>query len=104
MNELFTVKDRFKITGRGIVLIPGISADEDPPAYTGQEIIIVSPDGKEKIETKIRSIEFVLLKDQNEEYAVPICLPEEIEKEIVQVGSKVYLKPSKDNKSLLVNA
>ncbi len=86
------------------MLIPGISADEDPPAYTGQEIIIVSPDGKDKIETEIRSIEFVLLKDQNEEYAVPVCLPEEIEKETVQIGSKVYLKPSKDNQSLLDNA
>ncbi|MBC2600530.1 hypothetical protein [Puniceicoccus vermicola] len=104
MNELFTVKDRFKITGRGIVLITGISADEDPPAYTGQKIIIVSPDGKEKIETEIRSIEFVLLKDQNEEYVVPICLPEEIEKETVQVGSKVYLKPTKNIPSHLDNA
>jgi len=46
-EALFEVKDRFEITNRGIVLIPGIPAEADPPVSVGDPVTLRTPEGKE---------------------------------------------------------
>ncbi len=43
MGVLFTVTDRFEITGRGVVLLPGIPSERRLPS----ELRIVRPDGSD---------------------------------------------------------
>jgi hypothetical protein len=76
---LFKVEDKFMITGRGLVLIPGIG---DKKAGTGDKIKIIRPDSS-VISAKIKGIAF----NQNRDISVGT----ELSKEDVPIGSEVWL-------------
>ena len=69
---LFKVAETFRITGRGLALIPDTKY---PYTATGSKIKLIHPD-KTVLETKIIGIAFVepcavLIKDESESAAIP---------------------------------
>lgn len=88
---LFTVKEIFSITGRGLVLMPGISDDSDYNIIkTGKQIRLVRPD-KSEIFTIITGIEWISIKGRYQE-SRPILIGKEItNKEDVPIGTEVWL-------------
>ena len=76
---LFIVEQVFFITGRGIVLLPGLGKN---PVRVGTPIRLVRPDGS-TLDTKIRGIGFNEFRD--------ILLGQEVQKEDVPVGTEVRL-------------
>ena len=51
MRCLFTVSDRFTVTGRGIVLLPGLKPVGDERFKVGDKIRLRRPDGQDLIVT-----------------------------------------------------
>ena len=82
---LFKVEERFMMTGRGLILVPGLG---DKTAKTGDKIRIIRPDNS-IIETVIKGIAFNSNRD--------ILIGGELTKEDVPVGSEVWL--SKNNET-----
>lgn len=76
---LFTVQDRFLVTGRGLILVPGIG---DKKANVGDSINILKPD-QTIIETTIRGIGFNEFRD--------ILVGKDLTKDDVPIGSEVWL-------------
>ena len=76
---LFKVQDKFLITGRGLILIPGLG---DKKATVGDPIKIIKPD-QTVIETTIRGIGFNEFRD--------ILVGKELTKDDVPIGSEVWL-------------
>lgn len=76
---LFKVQDRFLVTGRGLILIPGLG---DKNANTGDPIKIVKPD-QTIVETTIRGIGFNEFRD--------ILVGSDLTKDDVPIGSEVWL-------------
>lgn len=76
---LFKVQDRFMITGRGLILVPGLG---DKKASINDTIKIVRPDNS-IIETKIKGISFSLNRD--------ILVESNLTKDDVPIGSEVWL-------------
>ncbi|MEM7792141.1 MAG: hypothetical protein AAF546_12120 [Verrucomicrobiota bacterium] len=99
LKPIFEVKDCFKLTDRGTVLIPGIPAETKPPVRVGDSISLVTPE-KKVIEAKIKSLELVNYAHKPEEIAIPICLGKEVEREDIPKGTKVYLRESNENQDI----
>ena len=76
---LFKVQDKFLITGRGLILVPGLG---DKKATVGDPIKIIKPD-QTVIETTIRGIGFNEFRD--------ILVGKELTKDDVPIGSEVWL-------------
>jgi hypothetical protein len=76
---LFKVQDKFLITGRGLILVPGLG---DKNATVGDPIKIIKPD-LAVIETTIRGIGFNEFRD--------ILVGKELTKDDVPIGSEVWL-------------
>jgi translation elongation factor EF-Tu-like GTPase len=76
---LFTVEERFMITGRGLVLVPGLG---NKMAKIGDKIKIVRPD-QSTIEKIIQGISFNEFRD--------ILVDPGLTKEDVPIGSEVWL-------------
>jgi len=76
---LFKVQDRFLITGRGLILVPGLGGKK---ATVGDPIKIVKPD-QTIIETTIRGIGFNEFRD--------ILVGNDLTKNDVPIGSEVWL-------------
>ena len=76
---LFKVQDKFLITGRGLILVPGLG---DKKATVGDPIKIVTPD-QTVIETTIRGIGFNEFRD--------ILVGKDLTKDDVPIGSEVWL-------------
>jgi len=71
---LFKVEDHFMVTGRGLILVPGLG---DKKASVGDPILIIRPD-QTSIQTSIRGIgwnEFrdILVGSDITKDDVPIC-------------------------------
>ena len=75
---LFKVQDRFLVTGRGLILVPGFG---DKKATVGDPIKIVKPD-QTIIETTIRGIGFNEFHD--------ILVGKDLTKNDVPIGSEVW--------------
>lgn len=84
---LFKVEDTFQITGRGLVLVPGLGQNADR-VKVGMPIKLKKRDHTE-IATKILSIE-ILVTNSPVEFS-PIVLPKEIRKEDIPIGTEVWL-------------
>ncbi len=92
MIRLFTVVDRFQIEGRGCVLVPGLSCEPGAPVVDrGAHIRLRTPSGRE-LDTFIKDIEHIRYAKMPEKIAAPICLPSDITKEDVPVGTEVLLR------------
>lgn len=76
---LFTVQDRFLVTGRGLILVPGIG---DKKATVGDSIKILKPD-QTIIETTIRGIGFNEFRN--------ILVGKDLTKDDVPIGSEIWL-------------
>jgi hypothetical protein len=93
MNEgpLFTVEHAFQLADRGCVLAPGPSIEAGAvEVRAGDRIRLVLPAGS-AIETQIRSLEMIKRATRPDVLTAPILLPREITKEMVPVGTQVYL-------------
>ena len=91
MLHLFTVADRFQIDGRGCVLVPGLSCEPGAPIVArGARIRLRTPSGRE-FDTFIESIEHIRYAKMPEKITAPICLPRELTKNDVPVGTEVLL-------------
>lgn len=77
---LFIVEQTFMITGRGLILTPGLG---ERLVEAGSEIKLIRPD-KSILETTIRGIGFNFNHD--------ILIGAEIKKEDVPIGTEVWLK------------
>jgi hypothetical protein len=76
---LFKVQDRFLVTGRGLILVPGLG---DKKVTIGDPIKIVKPD-LTIVETTIRGIGFNEFRD--------ILVGNDLTKDDVPIGSEVWL-------------
>lgn len=76
---LFKVQDRFLVTGRGLILVPGLG---DKKVTIGDPIKIVKPD-QTIVETTIRGIGFNEFRD--------ILVGNDLTKDDVPIGSEVWL-------------
>jgi hypothetical protein len=76
---LFKVGERFIVTGRGLVLVPGLG---DKKATVGDSIKIIRPD-QTMIEATIKGIGFNQFRD--------IFVGTDLTKEDVPIGSEVWL-------------
>ncbi len=92
MEYLFTIADRFEITGRGCVLVPGIPESIKIPIRVKDRILIRLPSGIE-VTTYIAGLELINYGSRKRPVSIsaPILLPKEIKKEDITDGSEVYL-------------
>lgn len=79
--HLFTVENAFMITGRGLVLTPGLG-DNARHVHAGSRIKLVRPDGT-ALHTTIQSITFNDVHD--------VMIGPEVMKEDVPTGTEVWL-------------
>jgi hypothetical protein len=77
---LFKVEDRFVISDRGLVLLPGLK-DKVKSIKTGTEIKLIRPD-KSEIKTRITGITFEGTHD--------ILIPLTITKNDIPIGTEVW--------------
>jgi hypothetical protein len=84
-RRLFTVTDTFNVTGRGIVLAPGLMPIGDERFRIGDPILLRRPDGME-IATHIDGLE---LPHPNPKYEVLILI-KELVKDDVPIGTEVW--------------
>ena len=91
MRHLSTVEDRFEITGRGCVVVPGIPHDcpKDIAVRRGDTIELRKPDGT-SLRTRIYEIEFC--DGPGKRSDVAFLLPPEITKADVPVGTEIWLE------------
>ena len=82
---LFKVVERFMVTGRGLILVPGLG---DKKAMVGDPIKIVRPD-QTTIQSTIRGIGWNEFRD--------ILVGSDLTKDDVPVGSEVWLNKNKYN-------
>jgi len=83
---LMTVEDTFDIRGRGLVLVPGVSHDV---ACRVQDWIEVRRPNGTSLSTRIAGIEGIGVPVQR-----VLCLPPEIRKTDVPIGSEIWLSSS----------
>ena len=90
---LFTIESVWTITGRGLILGPGVGADEAMRIPRGAKIELRRPDGTDLV-TEIDAIEYPpslrwLEVPENPRYGV--IVRGEIKKSDVPIGTEVYL-------------
>lgn len=84
-RRLFTVTDTFTVTGRGIVLVPGLVPIGDERFSVGDPILLRCPDGLE-VMTNIAGLEF---PHPNPNYEMLILL-KDFRADDVPVGTEVW--------------
>lgn len=88
---LFRVEDRFLIRGRGLVLVPGIVAEDRPfREWTGLRIVLRRPDHSE-VEAEIRGIDISTPTPPSPRR--PILVSGDFTKDDVPVGTEVWSEP-----------
>ena len=89
---LFIVEHAFQISGRGCVLVPGLSTDPGGPMVSvDSSIRLVTPAGQ-IIDTHIRGVEMLNFGSRRpEKITAPILVSAGITKEQVPAGTKVFL-------------
>lgn len=88
---LFTIAERFSITGRGVVVVPGIPWNGVPVVKRGAPLILRTPLG-EIIETSVKELEMINYKPGGERIkASPVLLPSELHKFDIPIGTEVFL-------------
>ena len=91
MTHLFTVADCFQITGRGCILVPGLSTEPGAPNIGRNSKIRLRTPSAAEIDTFIKEIEMITYRKRPEKITVPILLPNNITKEQVPPGTKAFL-------------
>jgi translation elongation factor EF-Tu-like GTPase len=84
---LSRVEDTFAITGRGVVVIPGIpQGGKKYFVRIGDTLEVRKPDGQ-RLLTSVAGIEMV---NSPRKIGIPLLLPQEIEKHDVPIGSELW--------------
>jgi hypothetical protein len=83
---LFIVEDTFWIKGRGLILVPGLSAQRDEVIRIGDPLLLTRPDGS-TIVSQIRGIEMII--GTNRRDGIPILVAD-LCKDHVPIGTKVW--------------
>lgn len=85
-QKLFTVEDRFKITGRGVV-ITGAQREDLPQIKLGVSVILITPDGTE-ISAEVAGVEDFRTVSGHKGIGILI---NNLTKEAVPVGTEIFL-------------
>ncbi|UOD30043.1 hypothetical protein INH39_32640 [Massilia violaceinigra] len=96
MQFLFQIDDVFMIEGRGCVLAPGLPFASATVVRKGTRIIIVPPAG-ERFDTVVAECETI--NRGIPAWRVAICLPGDVRKEMLALGSRVYLAQGSEQQS-----
>jgi hypothetical protein len=88
MKLLFTVEDKFEISGRGCVIVPAIPEGLDFRIRAKDQIELRTPDGH-VFQTHIASVELAKPQDGSSCRMV-IMLPPDIAKQDVPTGTEVW--------------
>jgi len=90
---LFTISDRFAISGRGMVVVPGIPWTEGTPKVRkGDSLILRTPLG-DFIRTTLQDIEMINYRPNAKRLeASPISFPKDINKFDIPIGTEVFLE------------
>lgn len=93
-KHLFTVEDVWRIWRKGLILAPGVSADDAMTIPQGSEIELRRPDGTMHC-TAICAIEYPpsvrwLCNPDNPRYG--IIVSEDVRESDVPIGTEVYLR------------
>lgn len=86
LKLLSIVEDHFEISGRGLVVIPGIPLDGDWTLRIGDKVLLELPNGTSTT-TIIRGIEMA----GGKRLFVPLLLGAELNKEAVPIGTKIWV-------------
>lgn len=81
------VEDVFHLTGRGCIVLPGVPKSSDFRIKIGDPIVLKKPDGSE-IHTVVRGIE---MGGRVECPGVPLLLSSEVTKEMIPVGTELWI-------------
>ena len=103
-TNISTVEDVFSVSGRGLVVLPGVPAPTPgTPASlrwtvrVGDVVRLERPDGS-KFETTIRGVEFARLsyipRGAPREELRPLLLGSDLTKDMVPAGTKLWLRVS----------
>ena len=94
---LFVVEDRFNISGRGCVLVPGIPPEPGlPTVHVGDSIRLIKPNG-DVIDTKIHGVEMINYRGRPpERITVPISVSRPLSASDVPVGTQVFYIGGRD--------
>ncbi|RZI57923.1 MAG: hypothetical protein EOP37_18420 [Rubrivivax sp.] len=95
MKLLFVVEHAFQITGRGCVLAPGpAAANGGPVVKVGSAIRLEFGDGSVR-DTHVKGIEMLNYgsRPRPAVLTVPILLPNDLKKDDVPPGTRVFLLP-----------
>jgi hypothetical protein len=88
---LFSITDRFSLTDRGVVVVPGIPREGVPVVKRGDPLILRTPLGK-IIETTLRDLEMISYRPGGTPAkATPILLPSSLHKFDIPIGTEVFL-------------
>jgi hypothetical protein len=90
MTLLSTIESVFEISGRGCVIVPGISESVrgDLVVRQGAAIELRKPDGTV---TRTRIVALELLSGPNRRHCTPILLPTDLSKDDLPIGTEVWL-------------
>ena len=84
------IEDTFEITGRGMVLLPGIPDDRKKyVVHIGDSLEVRKPDGQHLI-TTVAGIEMC----NSPKRFIPLLLSKDVRKEDVPVGSELWHVPT----------
>jgi len=87
---LFTVTERFSITGRGVVIVPGIPWKGVPLVKRGDPLILRTPLA-DVIETSVGDVEMIHGPGPGGIEAYPVLLPSTFHKFDIPIGTEVFL-------------
>ena len=87
LSLLSRVEDTFAITGRGVVVVPGIP--DDGKRYfvrIGDTLEVRRPDGQRLLTT----VAGIAMVNSPRKIGIPLLLPREIQKDDVPIGSELW--------------
>ena len=84
---LSTVEDTFDITGRGLIVAPGIPLDGDWRILIGDPITLERPDGS-KLQSTVRGMESFRPSNTT---CIPLLLETGVTKADVPIGTKLWV-------------
>ena len=86
LKRLSIIEDVFRITGRGLVVVPGIPWTGEWRIKIGTPLELRCPDGS-KFSTAIRGIEMV----RGQRQMCPLLLGAELTKDDVPIGTEIWI-------------
>ena len=93
LSYLSSVEDTFAITGRGVVLVPGVPRGEKKYfVRVGDSLEIRKPDGQ-RLLTRVAGIEMC---SPPSKIGIPLLLPRDVQKEDVPIGSELWHAPREE--------